>query len=252
MLRSLDEIKKGYALLATDGEIGRAKDFLFDDHSWTVRYLVADTGKWLPRRKVLLSPIFFDEPDWESQQIPVVLTKQMIENSPVLDEHAPVSRQAELEYYRYYSYAPYWIGTGPWGLYPTPAGYRAAATGADPELVSRTSREGDANLRSVSEVIGYHIAALDGEVGHVEDFVAETSTWAIRWLVVDTRNWLPGRRVLIAPAWAQSVSWSERKLEVALTREQIENSPPFDPSEPINAGLETQLYDYYGRPLQHV
>jgi hypothetical protein len=251
MLRSLDEIR-GYTLLATDGEIGRAKDFLFDDDRWTVRYLVADTGKWLPRRKVLLSPIFLDEPEWESQQIPVVLTKQMIENSPFLDEHAPVSRQVELDYYRYYSYAPYWIGTGPWGLYPTPAGYRAAATEADPELVWDAAKETSAHLRSIREVIGYHIAAADGEVGHVEDFVADTTTWTIRWLVVDTGKWLLGRKVLISPAWSESVSWSERKLEVVLTTEQIENSPKFDPSAPVNAGMETELFDYYGRPRQRV
>jgi hypothetical protein len=249
MLRSLDELT-GYALLATDGEIGRAKDFLFDDRAWVVRYLVADTGKWLPRRKVLISPVYLNEPDASDHRLPVDLTRSTIEASPALDEHAPVSRRKELEFYSYYQIPPYWIGPRAWGVYSTLDALRAANVTDE----NATGREGsppadsEEHLRSVNEVEGYHIAASDDDVGHVEDFIVDTSDWAIRWLVVDTRNWLPGRKVLLAPSWAESVSWDDRKLVVSLTTEQIENSPKFDPSMPINSDDEAKLYDYYGRP----
>jgi len=78
MLRSSKEMKN-YTLQAKDGKIGRCKDFLFDDQFWTVRYMVANTGKWLPGRKVLISPISLEKPDWVSMRLPVRLTKEQIE-----------------------------------------------------------------------------------------------------------------------------------------------------------------------------
>lgn len=107
MLRSLKEINN-YLLKAEDGEIGRCRDFLFDDRSWTIRYMVADTGDWRKERKVLVSPISLGEPDWGSKLFPVKLTKKRIEEAPALDEHAPVSRQYETSLAQYYSWPYYW------------------------------------------------------------------------------------------------------------------------------------------------
>jgi len=250
VLRSLEELK-GYTLLATDGEIGRTKDFLFDDRAWTVRYLLADTGKWLPGRKVLIYPVFLDEPDADSKRLPVELTRKTIEESPALSTRAPVSRQKERELLAYYRLQPYWIGPHLWGPHPTPTVPPPAGRTDEPKIEATASEEESSqHLRSTDEVTGYHVAASDGDIGHVEDLIADTGTWTIRWLVVDTRNWLPGRKVLVAPAWAESVSWTERKLEVDLTTEQVKNSPEFDPSMPINIHpeYEDRLYDYYGRP----
>lgn len=248
MLRSLSEIE-GYTFLATDGEIGKTKDFLFDDGHWTVRYAVADTGKWLPGRKVLLSPIFFDEPDWRNQRVPVALNKEMIENSPELHEHAPVSRQVERDFHAYYTAAPYWAGTGPWGGYTSLDALRNAAFKMEP---ARSPDDASSHLRSLREVSGYSIAAHDGEIGHVKDFIVDTKTWTIRWLVIDTGSWIPGRNVLVSPTWADSVSWSDRTLKVTMTKKEIENSPEYDPSAPVNAKYESHLYDYYGRRLQRI
>ncbi|MBK9166200.1 MAG: PRC-barrel domain-containing protein [Bryobacterales bacterium] len=107
---------------------------------------------------------------------------------------------------------------------------------------------GDPHLRSVREVSGYRIRAADGEIGRVADFIVDTDGWAIRYLVVDTRNWLPGRKVLVAPRWVQSIDWGDRLVHVRLHREDIKNSPEFDPNEPVNREYEARLYDYYGRP----
>jgi hypothetical protein len=105
MLRSVKALT-GYVLQAEDGDIGRSKDFLLDDEQWTVRYLVADTGGWLTGRRVLISPISLDRPDWAGGRFPVRLTRKQIEAAPGLDEDAPASRRYEMQHHAYYGY-PY-------------------------------------------------------------------------------------------------------------------------------------------------
>jgi hypothetical protein len=242
MLRSVNEFT-GYTILATDGEIGRCKDFLFDDHFWTIRYMVADTGKWLPKRKVLISPMALSEPKWAGQCFPVSLTRQQVEDSPPLEADAPVSQKYERMWFNYYGWPYYWHGGDVWGPVATPSDLRAiekTETGASDPDKSR--------LRSTKEVTGYHINAADGEIGHVEDFVLDDATWTLRYVVVDTRNWLPGRKVLVSPTWVRSVDWGERLVNVDLSRESVRNSPKYEPDAPVNREYETRLYDYYGRP----
>jgi hypothetical protein len=103
-------------------------------------------------------------------------------------------------------------------------------------------------LRSIQELQGYKISVLDGNIGHVEEFIADDSNWFIRYMVVDTKNWLPGRKVLIAPDWIEQVSWNDSKFYVDLPRELIKDSPEYDPAAPVNRQYEARLYDYYGRP----
>ncbi len=246
MLRSASHLKD-YVLHAKDGEIGRCKDFLFDDEYWTVRYMVADTGKWLPKRRVIISPVTLGDPDWQSKRLPVELTKRQIEDGPHLDADAPVSRQREIEYSRYFGWAYYWTGIGVWGMHARPKllaeEQKRSAESADEEEIV------DSHLRSTEEVIGYHIQATDGEIGHVEDFIIDDDTWTIRYLVIDTRNWLPGRKVLIPPSWSVKIDWGQRLVSIDLTQGQIERSPEYDPSIPVNREYEARLYDFYGRPL---
>ena len=245
MLRSVKELYN-YVLKAEDGEVGRCKDFLFDDRFWIIRYMVADTGKWLPGKKVLISPISLGEPDWASRLLQVKLTKERIEHGPPLDSDAPVSRQHESKWFDYYGYPDYWGGACAWGteLYPGALfSQKREETKVGPDTV-----EGDSHLRSATEVKGYHIQAADDEIGHVEDFILDDKTWTIRYMVVDTRNWLPGKKVLVAPTWINSVDWAESKASVDLTREQVKNSPEYDPSAPVNLEYEVRMYDFYGRP----
>jgi hypothetical protein len=246
MLRSEKELR-GYTIRATDGDIGKAHEFYFDDLAWIIRYLVVDTGNWLPGRRVLLWPGVLGQPDWEAQALPVELAKEQVESSPEISTDEPVSRQMETDLHAYYGWTPYWRG----GLPAPGLGAAAAAemiARPEEEKDEKEEQESDPHLRSTREVIGYHIQARDGEIGHVEDFVIDDETWFIRYLVIDTRNWLPGRKVLVAPAWAEQVNWVERKVHVDLRRETIENSPEFDPSMPVNREYEVRLYDYYGRP----
>jgi hypothetical protein len=246
MLRSTKELR-GYTIRAIDGDIGQVHEFYFDDLSWIVRYLVVDTGNWLPGRKVLLWPGVLGQPDWETQVLPVDLTKEQVEYSPDIGTDEPVSRQMETDLHTHYGWTPYWRGGLPQPGLGTAAAAEMIAHAAQ-DRDEQEDQESDPHLRSTREVIGYHIQAQDGEIGHVEDLIVDDETWLIHHLVVDTRNWLPGRKVLVTPAWADEVNWVERKVHVDLSRDTIENSPEFDPSMPVNREYETRLYDYYGRP----
>jgi hypothetical protein len=225
----------GYRIRATDHELGKVDDFYFDDQEWGIRYLVVDTGKWLPGRLVLISPLSLGEPDWAEQVLPVSLTKKRIEEGPSIGRDRPVSRQHEAALSEYYKWAAYWGPAGGVGAIPV-------------KRVKKEKPSGDPHLRSVKEVLGYHIDAIGGEVGHVEDFIAETQVWAIRYMVVDTRNWLPGRKVLLSPGWIDKVDWADEQVHVDLTREAVKDSPEFNPNAPVNREYEARLYDYYGRP----
>jgi hypothetical protein len=249
MLRTAKELMD-YVLAAEDGEIGRCRDFLFDDRHWIIRFMVADTGKWLPHRKVLISPIALGNPDAETRFFPVKLTRQQIEDSPPLDQDAPVSRQYEKRWFDYYGWPYYWEGNGSWGIapYPTKLYLRKKEKRAKKDFAEKAAKPEESHLRSMREVTGYHIQAIDGEIGHVDDFIAEERYWTLRYLVVDTRNWLPGRKVLVAPDWVKEVDWIAGKVSVNLAKEAVKNSPEYDPSEPVNREYEVHLYDYYGRP----
>lgn len=249
MLRSINDLSS-FTIHATDGDIGRCQDFLFDDRSWVVRFLVAKTAKWLPSRKVVISPVFLDQPDWVNSQFRVRLTREQIKQSPPLDEHAPVSRQYEIGYHQYYALPYYWTGPDLWGVYPDPNGVIYPIP-EHPNLEEEEEEESETqedHLRSADEVTGYHIAAVDGEIGHVDDFLVDDITWALRYMVVDTRNWLPGRKVLVSPQWLESIDWVDEKVAVSLDKNAVKNSPEFDPLEAIKRQYEIDLYNHYDLP----
>ena len=247
MLRSLRDLF-GYGVEARDGSIGKVRDALMDDARWAVRYLVIDTGSWLDRHEVLISPVAVERVEWADWLMWVRLTRAQVEHSPAVDAHRPVSRQHELEFAGYYGWPQYWEGAALWGLAMTPSALMEAAAAVHEGEPVPEPASGDRHLHSARDVIGYHIAASDGEIGHVEDFILEDDSWAVRYMVVGTRNWLPGRRVLVATDWIREFSWAEACVSVDLSRDAIEHGPEFDRAQPVNRELEVQLYDYYGRP----
>jgi hypothetical protein len=229
MLLSLNALR-GSTLRARDGQIGAVNDCYFDDERWTVRYLVVDTG-WLAR-PVLISPIAITQVDSVNRMIDVDLTREVVRNSPSLDEHPPVSRQYEQRYSTYYGYPPYWIGPGNWGIaaYPRGLARRPAPPSAeDAEAAARPIQTADAHIRSAREVSGYHIEATDGEVGHVDDFLADADLWVVRSLRVDTSNFIGGKAVLLPREAVETVSWREKRIKVALSKDGVYNSPEYDP-----------------------
>jgi sporulation protein YlmC with PRC-barrel domain len=235
---------KGYALDSLDGEIGKVKEFYFDDNYWTIRYLVADTGNWYRDRQVLISPYALAAVNKEKHNIAVNLTKKQIEDSPLLDSDKPVSRQFEEDYNVYYGWPMYWSDPYMWGPSPYPYFVR------DSEKQRESSREKaawDAHLRSTNEVGSYNIQASDGEIGHVEDFIIDDKTWAIRYLVIDTHKWWPGKKVLVSTHWIEHVGWGESKVFVNLSRESIKNSPEYTEESLLSREYETILHRHYKR-----
>lgn len=244
---------------AIDQEIGDVKDLYFDDETWTIRYLVVDTGSWLSSRKVLISPIAAGTPDWVGKLLPVSQTREQIKNSPNIDTDMPVTRQHETDYLDYYSYPPYWGGMGLWGrggypymLIPGYAGYGSAeaireeADAAQARTQAR-QRDHDPHLRSCKAVTGYQIEATDGEIGHVKGMLVDEESWAIRYLVVSTSNWWLGHDVLVAPQWIKSVNWAEQAVAVDLTRDALKQAPWYDSAAPLGRDMEIAVYKHYGR-----
>jgi hypothetical protein len=214
--RSFLKQLRGYSIRARDGQIGKITDSLFDDTDWVVRYFVVDTGDWLLKREVLISPEGCDRTEWSRGVMVADLTREQVKSCPKIDLADPVSRQFQLDLHSFYRW-PLW---------------RPRADS------SPTGPLGDTHLRSVREVAGYYIQANDGEIGHVEDLLVEEETWTIEYMVVDTRNWLPGRKVLVAPHWIDNITYSGRRVEINKSREEIEGGPPYDPAAAVKRTYE--------------
>ncbi|HEV2454569.1 MAG TPA: PRC-barrel domain containing protein, partial [Verrucomicrobiae bacterium] len=198
-----------------------------DDQNWAVRYLVADTGKWLSGRQVLLSPYAIDNLHQAEKTLHVKLTRKKIEDSPAIESHKPVSRQYEEEYYRYYGWPDYWQGGGIWGMsgFPilpmppkTPPG--KPASGIDSQ-----HKRADAHLRSAQAVIGYHIKASDGIIGHVCNFMMDDQNWTIQQLVIKTGHRFTGKEVQIPASKVERISFDDSTVFVNLNMEAVEQSP---------------------------
>jgi len=232
----------GYTLESLDGEIGKVKEFFFDDQHWTIRYLVAETGNWLLNRQVLISPYALIAVINEEQRIKIGLSKKQIEDSPSLDSDKPVSRQFEDAYYGFYGWPLYWGGPNMWGAYPfimrDPAQWKE---------FSHAEKTWDPYLRSTHDVTGHYVQASDCEIGHVEDFIIDDETWAIRYLIIDTRNWWPGKKVLVSTQWIDRVSWIESKVFVNLSSETIKQSPEYTEELQLTREYEISVYRHYNR-----
>lgn len=230
MYVGLREIKR-LTIAATDGDIGVSKDILFDDRAWTVRYLYADTHKWLPLGdKVLISPIALRHIDLELEKIEVNLTKQMVKDSPSIDDHKTVSRDYEELYFKYFGYGYYWTGPGAWGEYAHPTALSPA-----PEIAERTKEDlvdktqGN-HLRSIDELQGYAVKTLDSSFGQVYDLILDTDNWEIPLIVIDTHEMLPGgKKVLISPKNIKDINWVNQNISCDLTEDTIKHCPEYKP-----------------------
>lgn len=242
---------RGLPIQARDGEIGSISDVLFEDDTWRVRWFVVDTGSWLTGRKVLLPVSHTKAPEAGAESIAVDLTREQVESSPGSGVDLPVSRQMETLLYEAYRWAPYWSPPGmPFvsaAAYPVlpaapiPAAGGTPALGATPAaaqgsmpVVDGSKQRGDPHLRSAGEVIGYYVHARNGDIGHVEDMLLEGRDWSIGYFIVDTKNWWPGRMVLVPPDWIEAVSWEERLVHLSRSREEVKMAPEYDPDRPVD------------------
>jgi sporulation protein YlmC with PRC-barrel domain len=215
----------GSSILATGGQIGKVDDFYFEDEEWKIRYLVVDIGKWPLGQRVLVSPAVLGQPNWAGDILPVTLTQEQVKNSPDVDQDRPVSRQPKIDY---------------WPGLEIPAKLEVAD--------QDEAHKPDPHLRSIKKVAGYHIQARDGQIGHVEDFIVDDETWIILYLVVNTRNLLPGKRVLLAPRWVDRVSWLGSKVFVDLPRASIKDRPEYGLLALAKRVSPQHALEYHGWP----
>ena len=229
MLRNLKPLY-GDKLGALDGEVGHVKDFYFDDQSWAVRYVVADTGSWLTGRQVLISPHAFGNLHQAGKLLLVNLRRKQIEDSPSIETHKPVSRQYEEEYYRYYGWPFYWQGGSLWGMSELPtAALPVMPPQGEPTTASRPQSERpDAHLRSTRAVTGYHLQTSDGVVGHVCDYLVDPQTWAIRELVIKIGHRFSGREVQIPTSQVERISYDASTVFVSMTKQAVERNTTFE------------------------
>ena len=245
MLRSLRDLAF-YTVSATDGDVGSVVDFLLDDERWTIRYLVVETSDFRDKRQVLISPISFRRAEWSIERFHLALTMKKVKNSPRVNVGEPVSRQRERDYDHYYGYSCYWGHPGLWGMGARP-GLLAAGRGTEAP-VERSNNSNDVHLRSAAKIRGYHIQGSEEAIGHVEDFIVDDETWEVRYLVIDTSSGWLGKKVLVAPHWANRISWENRKVYVNMSRQAIESSPKWDGTAAVSREYEARLYDYHARP----
>jgi len=211
----------GLTISASDGEIGSVSDILFDDRSWAIQWLVVDTGRWFPATKVVRLPTAYKLFEAKRKSLSTSLTLAQFEQAPVLNTYPPVSRQKRQASMSSYEFQAYRLV--PFGMPPvTPVVADLAETAlAQNHTHYGTETFGDPHLRSAHEVVGYHLNADDGEIGKVDDFLADTGDWHIRFIVVETGSWWNGQKVFLKSEHAASIHWAAGKLAVKLTREEV-------------------------------
>jgi len=252
----------GCPVAAADGDIGSVKDFLFDDRSWKVRWMAVGVGHWLPGRQVLIHPSAIAPLEVPPKPalpmisfggtltVSVHLSRQQIEKSPEAREDEPVTRQLESSLYDFYGWDPFW-GASHFGgdaIVTRPSGRPNPAEVAEGRAEDADAPPGDPHLGSVSDVKGYAVHATDGDLGHVENILADDANWDIRYLIIATRNWLPGKLVQLAPYAVTAIDWPERRVSVNVARDRVRSAPNWDPLAMTDKVAEQSLHRHFGWP----
>ncbi len=229
MLQSLKHLYS-HPLASLDGDIGHVKDFYFDDHKWTIRYLVVDTGSWLSGRMVLISPLALGTLSRDGKALRVRLTRRQIEDAPPIESHKPISRQHEEEFYRYYGWPYYWNGNATWGMSGVPILDLPPESSQEssPDTTEVTAEGNDTHLRSAQAVKGYAVQARDGTAGHIVDFLMDVETWTLQQIIIKVGHRLTGHEVLLPVREVRRISYVDSSIFVDLPLVEIEAGPRCD------------------------
>jgi endogenous inhibitor of DNA gyrase (YacG/DUF329 family) len=243
----------GFTLGATDGEFGKVKEFYFDDISWTIRYLVVDTGNWLSGRVVLISPQALLAPDWANETFPVNLTKEQIKNSPDINTDRPVSRQEEIKLYAYYPWMTYWGGSYFDGGHESTSGADPLAIGPPlselKEKLTKRNEDADHHLRSTYKLTSYKISAIDGKIGNLDDFLMDDGNWKIDYLLIDIGHWFSGKKVILSPDLIKEINWETASVIVETTEAHVKKAPEYDPDQELTEVYTSALHNHYHSPV---
>src|SRR5687768_12210224 len=189
MLRRLRDLQAWTVETRDDRVVGRVDDFYLDDRRCTVRYLAVNVGNWFPQRQVLISTRGIEDIDWDGTRIVTDLTREEVKQPP---------------------------SNGEWAAGSTPFRRRDAAEAAFAAL----REENRFSLHSVYSVSGWHIQALDGKVGQIEDVIADDDVWAIRYFAVDATQWIGGT-MLVPPELIRRVDWESGTVHVKVASEDL-------------------------------
>lgn len=223
MLRDLNKIRN-CVVQGIEGIIGSVADVYVNDQTWKIHYLAADTGNWLQGRHVLISTQSFVHPHDDIGSFRALVSKAQVEGAPEFEIEEPISWEKEREICNYYRWNTY---------YPIDERELSVFPGI---------------LTSANGLKDFSLQATDGEIGKIINFLIDDANWTVRYLVVDTSKWLAGRKVLISPMWNKSINLAERMMVVDMNQDQIERSPEYDPTAPIERVYEINLYEHYGKP----
>jgi hypothetical protein len=245
MLRNVNILER-YTVEANDGPVGSMQQLLFDVDTWTIRYLVVVTGKWLGRRQVLLSPIGVRKIDAGREAIVTNLTLGRIKSSPMPDVIEPLSREYEAEYHRYFGWGTYWTGASRWGQGSSPSGFVAPVRVSQQRLPA--AEPDQPHLRSTNEVKNYRARAQKGELGRVTDLVIDDFSWAIRLVVLAVEGrWPNAQRAVLSPHWVERIDWINKIIDFDVAFDTVKQAPPYDPALSLNHEFENGIFKYYGR-----
>lgn len=233
MLRSLKELI-GYDVSASDGEVGRVHDFLFDGASRQIRYLVVETGMWPHHHYHLVAPVALGRPHWPLRELAIRVTREQVRASPEWQPETPLSRQQESRLHRYYEWLPYWLSHA----------FTGRPEAAPPPAAETT----EPRLESAARWLGCRIQATDSDFGHATDFVIDDEHWQITKLVIDTEYWWPQWSVMVDLPSIVRAAPEQQQLFVSLSRDEIRKAPEYDATATVNHRQEMVLYDYLGRP----
>lgn len=217
-----------FAIGSKDGIGGFASDFYFDDLTWRIRYLVTEAGFLFAKHQGLVNARHLGTPDVQRRELPVALTREQLDEAESPEDHPTVSAQKAREIRRHHfdHWPPVVLGI-PGAIYTPDIAERQLFGDpvSDPADDKQDKTKNDPHLRSMAEVSGYAIAAKDGDIGSVIDFLVDPSDWHIEYLVVDTGHWLPGRQVAMVTNWISRVSWAEHSIVVNVTKDEIQQAP---------------------------
>jgi sporulation protein YlmC with PRC-barrel domain len=208
-----------FSLGATDGEIGKIKDIYFDDQSWTLRYLVAETGNWLFQRKVLIAPLAVQRSGLENEILDVNLTKEQVKDSPDIDTELPVSLQQESSLFDHYA----WPSFGRAGMgWPTTGVLKGTSA-----LINKleAKEEFDPHLRSFNHVSKYEVYSSSVHVGMVKDLILDLSDWSIPFLLMENIVNNNSEQIMIASDKVSAIDWETSRISLSLTKYEINTAP---------------------------
>jgi hypothetical protein len=252
---------QGCTVKASDGDVGSVRDFLFDEENWKIRWMVVGAGHWLPGRKVFIHPsaiapltlppkpkLPMISPE-EPLELTVSLTKEQIEAGPHSDENEPVNKDMEALLYDYYGWDPYW-GTTHFGAAVLPNAEARLIDDAAQQETGLPPVDGFDRLRSVASLKGFYVHAVDGDIGHVENVLADDTNWEIRYLLIATRNWWPGKVVQLSPYAVKGIDWDDDRINMNVTRDQVSSAPAWDPLAMMDEdeASEDELHRHFGWP----